>query len=68
MTPLWTMMLRSDLPEDLFESLDYAVFGLGDSAYEKFCWAAKKLDRRLESLGAHRLVIRGEGDDQDPLG
>ena len=68
MTALWSMLLRSDLPEDLFEGMYFAVFGLGDSAYEKFCWAAKKLDRRIESLGATRLIARGEGDDQSPSG
>ncbi|KAL0952815.1 hypothetical protein HGRIS_007040 [Hohenbuehelia grisea] len=68
MTPLWAMLLRSDLPQDLFEDLSFAVFGLGDSAYEKFCWPAKKLSRRLESLGAHQVFERGEGDEQDPLG
>ncbi|THH17031.1 hypothetical protein EW146_g3703 [Bondarzewia mesenterica] len=68
MTPLWNMLLRSDLPPDLFEDLEYAVFGLGDTAYEKFCWPAKKLDRRLKSLGAAEICPRGEGDDQHPLG
>ncbi|GBE87307.1 NADPH-dependent diflavin oxidoreductase 1 [Sparassis crispa] len=68
MTPLWNMLLRADLPEDLFEDLAFAVFGLGDSAYEKFCWPAKLLARRLESLGATEICARGEGDDQHPLG
>ena len=68
MAPLWNMLLRSDLPSDLFEHLDYAVFGLGDSSYEKFNWAAKKLARRFESLGARQIVERGEGDEQHRLG
>lgn len=68
MTPFWTALLRSDLPHDLFDHLDFAVFGLGDSAYEKFCWPAKMLERRLLSLGAKSIVERGEGDDQDHLG
>ena len=37
MTPLWQMLLRADLPEDLFEDLTFAVFGLGDTSYAKFC-------------------------------
>ncbi|KAJ7183107.1 riboflavin synthase domain-like protein [Mycena filopes] len=65
---MWKTLLRSDLPSDLFDELSFAVFGLGDSAYEKFCWAAKKLSRRLVSLGATEICERGEGDDQDPLG
>ncbi|KAH8093162.1 riboflavin synthase domain-like protein [Cristinia sonorae] len=68
MTSLWTMLLRSDLPDDLFEDLDFAVFGLGDSAYEKFCWPAKLLARRLVSLGATEICERGEGDEQHHLG
>ncbi|KAF8441065.1 riboflavin synthase domain-like protein [Boletus edulis BED1] len=68
MTPLWNMLLRSDLPNDLFEAVTFAVFGLGDSAYEKFCWPAKKLARRLTHLGGRELCTRGEGDDQHPQG
>ena len=68
MTPLWTLLLRADLPHDLLEDLQYAVFGLGDSAYERFCWPAKRLDRRLEALGAKTICERGEGDSQHDLG
>ncbi|KAI9463486.1 riboflavin synthase domain-like protein [Boletus coccyginus] len=68
MTPLWNSLLRSDLPNDLFEDMHFAVFGLGDSAYEKFCWPAKKLVRRLTNLGGQEFCNRGEGDDQHPLG
>ncbi|KIK93213.1 hypothetical protein PAXRUDRAFT_829176 [Paxillus rubicundulus Ve08.2h10] len=68
MVPLWNSLLRSDLPEDLFEDLDFCVFGLGDTAYEKFCWPAKKLSRRLANLGAREICPRGEGDDQHRLG
>ncbi len=68
MTPLWNMLLRADLPDDLFEDLAFATFGLGDSAYEKFCWPAKLLSRRLVKLGATEICARGEGDDQHHLG
>ncbi|KAH7924413.1 riboflavin synthase domain-like protein [Leucogyrophana mollusca] len=68
MTSLWTMLLRSDLPEDLFEDLDFCVFGLGDTSYEKFCWPAKKLSRRMQSLGGREICERGEGDEQHQLG
>lgn len=33
-----------------------------------FNWAAKSLDRRLESLGAQRLVQRGDGDERHYMG
>ena len=68
MTPLWSLLLRSDLPHDLFANLHYSVFGLGDSAYEKFCWAAKMLSRRLESLSAVEMYERGDGDEQSAFG
>ncbi|KAF9074458.1 hypothetical protein BDP27DRAFT_1474135 [Rhodocollybia butyracea] len=68
MTTLWNMLLRSDLPEDLFEDLHFAVFGLGDTAYEKFCWPAKRLTRRLEGLGAVKICETGEGDEQHLIG
>jgi len=68
MTPMWRSLLRSDLPNDFFEDLHYAVFGLGDSSYEKFCWPAKKLSRRLERLGATAICPRAEGDTQHTLG
>ena len=68
MTPLWQMLLRADLPEDLFEDLNFAVFALGDTSYEKFCWPGKLLSRRLAQLGANELCVRGEGDEQHHLG
>ncbi|KAF9649133.1 riboflavin synthase domain-like protein [Thelephora ganbajun] len=68
MTTLWNMLLRSDLPNDILEDLHFAVFGLGDSSYEKFCWPAKKLSRRLVGLGATQICHRGEGDDQHHFG
>ena len=68
LTLFWNMLLRSNLPHALFEDLDYAVFGLGDSAYDKFCWPAKLLSRRLASLGAREVTNRGEGDEQHHLG
>ncbi|TEB33682.1 riboflavin synthase domain-like protein [Coprinellus micaceus] len=68
MTALWNTLLRSDLPEDLFEGLPFAVLGLGDSSYERFCWAAKLLSRRMNSLGATEICPRGEANEQDQLG
>ena len=62
------MLLRSDLPDDILEDLHFAVFGLGDSSYEKFCWPAKILSRRLVDLGATQICHRGEGDDQHNFG
>ena len=68
MTMLWKMLLRSDLPPNFLEDMRFAVFGLGDSSYEKFCWPAKMLSRRLLWLGATQVCDRGEGDDQHHFG
>lgn len=53
--------LLSDKAPQLPE-LNYAVFGLGDSSYEKFCQTAIDFDERLNSLGATRLIDRVEAD------
>ncbi|CEL56516.1 hypothetical protein RSOLAG1IB_07865 [Rhizoctonia solani AG-1 IB] len=68
MTSLWTALLRAELPSDLFEDMEFAVLGLGDSSYQRFNWAAKRLQRRLLSLGGNELCERGEADDQDARG
>lgn len=68
MATFWSHLLRADLPPDILDELHFAVFGLGDSAYERFCWAAKMLRRRLSALGAVEIADMGLGDDQAPLG
>ena len=42
--------------------LRFGVLALGDSTYEKYCEAGKRLDRRLEELGAERLTPRIDCD------
>ncbi len=42
--------------------LHFAVLGLGDSSYPKFCSVAKALDARFSELGAQRLHARGDAD------
>lgn len=48
----------------------FGVLALGDSTYEKFCEAGKRLDRRFEELGAARLLPRVDCDVDydDPAG
>ena len=64
----WRFLLRKDLPAGSLQATRHACFGLGDSTYPKFCFAAKRLHRRLEQLGSRTLTPLGLGDDQDGLG
>lgn len=67
--PWWRFVLRRDLPATSLSSLRFAVFGLGDSTYVRFCAAARKVAARLPQLGAKLLCERGLGDEQrDPGG
>ncbi len=52
------------------EHTTFAVLGLGDSSYERFCQTAKDFDRRLEELGARRLLDRVDCDTdyEEPAG
>ncbi|KAH7729955.1 flavodoxin family protein [Aphelenchoides avenae] len=64
----WRRLLKKGLPEDLLSDLHVAVFGLGDSSYQQFNFAGKKLFRRLQQIGAQVLLELGLGDDQHELG
>lgn len=44
------------------EGVRFAIMALGDSTYEFYCEAGKRLDRRLEELGAERLAPRIDCD------
>jgi sulfite reductase (NADPH) hemoprotein beta-component len=56
-------------------SVNFTVFGMGDSHYwpgedgaKYYNKPAKEIDARLEKLGAQRMADIGLGDDQDPDG
>ena len=53
--------LKGKKPPKL-DSLDYAIFGLGDSSYEFFNQAAKDLDRYLQAAGATAIAERIDAD------
>jgi sulfite reductase alpha subunit-like flavoprotein len=69
MKKFWNFIMRKDLPNDSLESLNYSLFGLGDSSYEKFNYIGKLLDLRLrKGLSANLIHPIGLGDDQHDFG
>jgi sulfite reductase (NADPH) flavoprotein alpha-component len=44
------------------DGVRFSVLALGDSTYEKYCEAGKRIDKRLEELGAQRLSPRIDCD------
>jgi len=68
MKPLWSFLLRKSLSSTSLEHVQFAVFGLGDSSYEKYNAVARKLEKRLTQLGGCTLVPTGLGDDQAKYG
>ena len=45
-----------------FEGVNFSVLALGDSSYVNFCEIGKRLDERLEQLGATRVADRIDAD------
>ncbi|OAD53173.1 NADPH-dependent diflavin oxidoreductase 1 [Eufriesea mexicana] len=68
MRQFWRFLLRKNLPTTLLINLKCGILGLGDSSYQKFNFAAKKLSKRLMQLGAKELLSIGLADDQHDLG
>ncbi|PQE06217.1 hypothetical protein CJF30_00005198 [Rutstroemia sp. NJR-2017a BBW] len=60
----WKSLLRKKLPPNCLNHVSFTTFGLGDSSYPKFNFAARKLHKRLEQLGANEIYPRGEADEQ----
>jgi sulfite reductase (NADPH) flavoprotein alpha-component len=44
------------------DNVRFSVLALGDSTYEKYCEAGKRIDSRLEELGARRIHDRVDCD------
>ncbi|KAL8806030.1 MAG: hypothetical protein Q9182_001562 [Xanthomendoza sp. 2 TL-2023] len=64
----WKKLLRKRLPPGYLQHVNITTFGLGDSSYPKFNWAARKLQKRLTQLGAYEFLPRGEADEQHEEG
>jgi sulfite reductase alpha subunit-like flavoprotein len=68
MRNFWKFLLRKNLPASSLSQVRAALCGLGDSGYQEFNFAAKKLYRRLLQLSTSFLLQPAYGDDQSPLG
>lgn len=60
-------MMSPESAQQPLSNLSYAVFALGNRQYELFCAAGRAVDRRMEELGAKRVIKLGEGDDDASL-
>lgn len=61
--PFLRYLRRKDLPAGALGGVRYALLGLGDTNYENFCAAGKRVDGALRKLGAVRLGPRADADD-----
>ncbi|KAK3991334.1 NADPH-dependent diflavin oxidoreductase 1 [Cladorrhinum sp. PSN332] len=65
----WKNLRREKLTNsNCLDSVKFTIFGLGDSSYQKFNWAARKLQVRLLQLGASEFFRAGEGDERHDNG
>ncbi|KAH6659564.1 hypothetical protein BKA67DRAFT_529707 [Truncatella angustata] len=60
----WRKLLSKRLPATIFGGVKFTTFGLGDSSYQQYNWASRKLHKRLLQLGANEFYPRGEADER----
>jgi len=60
-------IMDDEREEGSMSKVKYTVFGLGNKTFEHFNEIARKVDKRMEELGAERIFPLGEGDDDAGL-
>nr|BBN60754.1 putative cytochrome P450 reductase [Hericium erinaceus] len=70
------VQLMQNLADESFEfsngqhrldGLKYVVFGLGNRTYEHYNVISQQVDEHLTKMGANRIGVRGEGDDDKSM-
>lgn len=64
---MYDWVTKEDHESDMLSGVNFAVFGLGNKTYEKFCWVGKTMDKALAKFGGDRLIEVGLGDDNDNI-
>jgi sulfite reductase alpha subunit-like flavoprotein len=59
----WRKLKNQKNSKSLLDGTEYAVLGLGDTNYDKFCQMGKNLDRRFNDLGSKRFLELHFADD-----
>jgi len=60
----WKRLSKATKEDTSLANMKFAVLGLGDSAYTKFCEAARLVNEKFEQLGAKRFFQYTTFDDQ----
>jgi len=59
-TEAYHALMNEDAPS--FDGVNFSVLALGDSSYVNFCEVGRRIDERLEQLGACRVAERIDAD------
>ncbi|CAN0362411.1 unnamed protein product, partial [Ectocarpus sp. 8 AP-2014] len=63
----WLKNESGELESDYLATVEFTVFGLGNTQYEHYNMVGKSTNKGMEKLGAQRMFEYGEGDDDHEL-
>lgn len=63
----WRSIKLRSASKDMFHDIPFAILGLGDSNYDKFCHMGKLIDKRLGELGGLRRIDLNCADEATNL-